>query len=281
MTAAALGRGRSRADLPRALKGNLCRCTGYRAIGDAVARRAAIDERPAPGERPSGAACPRPAGARRRHRARAASRSTSTVRRAAAPQAAALAARARPDRLDRHRRRRCAVPGRVGRAHPRGRRPTCSSPPPGTRTAHDDPDDTRVLDDVVRFVGPAGRRRGRRDGRPRPRRAAGALAVDYEVLPAVFDPEQAMAPGAPAAARRQGPAARGIADPRRNVAGRGARRARRRATPGFAEADVVVRGRPSSTQRVQHAHLETHGAIGWLDDGGRLVRPDQHARRRS
>ena len=33
---------------------------------------------------------------------------------------------------------------------------------------------------------------------------------------------------------------------------------------------VVVRGR-WHTQRVQHAHLETHGSIGCLDDDGRLV----------
>jgi putative selenate reductase molybdopterin-binding subunit len=38
---------------------------------------------------------------------------------------------------------------------------------------------------------------------------------------------------------------------------------------GFAEADFVHEG-VYAVQRVQHAHLETHGAIGWLDADGRL-----------
>src|SRR3978361_1169017 len=36
-------------DLPRALKGNLCRCTGYRSIEDAV-RGVKVIEEPGPGE---------------------------------------------------------------------------------------------------------------------------------------------------------------------------------------------------------------------------------------
>ncbi len=39
---------------------------------------------------------------------------------------------------------------------------------------------------------------------------------------------------------------------------------------GFAAADVVHEG-TYVTQRVQHAALETHGSIGWLDEAGRLV----------
>ncbi len=38
---------------------------------------------------------------------------------------------------------------------------------------------------------------------------------------------------------------------------------------GFAEADAIHEG-VYATQRVQHAHLETHGAIGWLDRDGKL-----------
>ena len=38
---------------------------------------------------------------------------------------------------------------------------------------------------------------------------------------------------------------------------------------GFAEADIV-REVEVRAQRVQHAHLETHGSIAWTTDDGRL-----------
>ena len=72
MTAASLNQAQ-RADLGRALKGNLCRCTGYRAIDDALAEKREIED----GER----RCLRPqrAGAGGAgHRARAARASPST-----------------------------------------------------------------------------------------------------------------------------------------------------------------------------------------------------------
>ena len=52
MTVAALDQAQRR-DLPRALKGNLCRCTGYRAIADALAGVRHVEEARV-GERPLG-----------------------------------------------------------------------------------------------------------------------------------------------------------------------------------------------------------------------------------
>ena len=75
----------------------------------------------------------------------------------------------------------------------------------------DDPDDTRVLDDVVRFI-------GQRvaavlaDTEAAAEAGCRALRVEYEVLPAVFDPEAAMRPGAPLLHGEKGPEAR-IHDP--------------------------------------------------------------------
>src|SRR5947209_1040859 len=90
---------------------------------------------------------------------------------------------------------------------------------PFTTACHDDfhvdPDDTYMLDDVARFVG---------------QRVAAVVAeteaaaeegcrlveVDYEVLPAVFDAEEALLPGAPQIHGRAEVDSR-IEDPVRNV----------------------------------------------------------------
>ena len=39
---------------------------------------------------------------------------------------------------------------------------------------------------------------------------------------------------------------------------------------GFAEADAIHEG-TYYVPRVQHAHLETHGAVGWLDEAVELI----------
>ncbi|MFD4457239.1 molybdopterin-dependent oxidoreductase [Nocardia sp. NPDC058480] len=131
----------------------------------------------------------------------------------------------------------------------------------------DDPDDTFVLDRTVRF---AGQRVAAVVGETLHAARAGvrALHVEYEVLPAVFEPEAALADDAPKLHADKPDSAR-IADARRNLiaeihGGVGDFDA------GIARAAKVVRGVWNSP-RVQHVHLEAHGGIGWLDDAGRLV----------
>ncbi|MBO3088332.1 molybdopterin-dependent oxidoreductase [Cellulomonas dongxiuzhuiae] len=132
----------------------------------------------------------------------------------------------------------------------------------------DDPDDTRVLDDVVRFHGQ--RVAAVVADSPTLARAACALIdVTYEPLPAVLDPEEARRPGAPLVHGDKDAATSRIADPSRNVVA--ASHGEVGDVAGALAASAhVVRG-TWRTARVSHAALETHGAVGWLDDDGRLV----------
>lgn len=100
----------------------------------------------------------------------------------------------------------------------------------------------------------------------RPRRVAAGWRSNT-VLPAVFDPEQAMAAGAPQLHGFDDPF---VQDPERNILlelhgeiGD--------VEAGFAEADVIHEGTYFSP-RVQHAHLETHGSIAWMEAGELNVR---------
>ncbi|WP_433198512.1 molybdopterin cofactor-binding domain-containing protein [Nocardia sp. CA-107356] len=131
----------------------------------------------------------------------------------------------------------------------------------------DDPDDTYVLDRTVRFV-------GQRvaavvaESMDIARAGCRALAVEYEILPAVFDPAEALLPHAPKLHGDKPDSAR-IADAERNLIAEvngevGDIRS------GLAAAAQVVSGVWHSP-RGQHVHLETHGGIGWLDEDGRLV----------
>jgi putative selenate reductase molybdopterin-binding subunit len=258
MTAATLTEAQ-RADLSRALKGNLCRCTGYRAIRDALSGVAHV-------ETPAHEAVGRNVGA---------------------PAALAVVSGGARYTLD------VAPPGRLHmkllrspHAHARILSiDTAAALAVGgvvlvlthqdvprrwfstARHEHvaDDPDDTMVLDDTVRFIGQrvaavvaqteAAAERGR-----------DALVVQYEVLPAVFDPEAAMAPGAPVL-HWKGPESR-IANPARNIVvelhdGAGDVEA------GFAEADCIY-DETFSNPRTHHVALETHSAIGWIGEDGRL-----------
>ena len=132
----------------------------------------------------------------------------------------------------------------------------------------DDPDDSRVLDDVVRHVGQRVAAVVAETSQAA-ERACRLIAVEYELLPAVFDPEAARATGAPLLHADRTPEDR-VADAARNVVaslheGHGGD------IEAALEASPVRVGGTWQTSRVSHAQLETHGSIGWLDDDGRLV----------
>ncbi|MDY7543532.1 MULTISPECIES: molybdopterin-dependent oxidoreductase [unclassified Cryobacterium] len=129
----------------------------------------------------------------------------------------------------------------------------------------DDPDDTLVFDRVLRF-------RGQRvaavvaDTVAIAEAACRLVEVEYDLLPAVFDPALAAEPGAPLVHGEKDAVASRVADPARNLVAElhgeyGDLEA------GLAQATHLVEG-TWQTQRVAHTHLETHGTIGWLEHAG-------------
>ena len=128
-----------------------------------------------------------------------------------------------------------------------------------------DPDDTLVLDQVARFVGQrlvvvvaetvAAAEKG-----------CQLIEIDYEILPMVLEPEEAMAEGAPPLHQDQPDSF--INHPGRNIlvdidlAGGDIEAIRQ-------QADVLIE-RTYSTHRQQAMHLETLGSIGWIDEKGCL-----------
>ena len=83
------------------------------------------------------------------------------------------------------------------------------------------------------------------------------IEVEYEMLPAVFDPEEALAPGAPQIGASG------------NVASHEWLR-RGEVERGLAEADVIVE-RTYRTTWVDHAPLEVEGGAAWIDEQGGLT----------
>jgi putative selenate reductase molybdopterin-binding subunit len=250
-----------RQDLGAALKGNICRCTGYRAIEDALQGKNNIED--AAAGTAFGRSLPAPAG----------------------PQVVRGAARYTFD---------TAIEGllhikMLRSPHPHARiiaiDKDAALQVAGVHTVltfedvpdrlfstarHEkswmDPDDTRVLDDVVRFVGQkiaavvAETEAAAEEGCRR-------LKIDYEIWPTVIDPAQAIAPGAPAIHPDKTTENR-VADSSRNIVAE---------THGeygdvaaaMAASTVTYQG-TFITQRVQHAALETHGGLAWVDADGIL-----------
>jgi CO/xanthine dehydrogenase Mo-binding subunit/aerobic-type carbon monoxide dehydrogenase small subunit (CoxS/CutS family) len=260
VTAAALNQAQRR-DLAQALKGNICRCTGYRAIGDAIAGVRTIDDT---GDTPAcGRSIPVPDGPAVVTGAACYTLDVAVDGLAHIKLVRSPHAHARIRAIDKS--AALAVPGVIAVLTHEDAPPTLFSTG-RHENRNDDPDDTRVLDDVVRFI-------GQRvaavvaESEAAAEESCRRLVVDYEVLPAVFDPEAAMKPGAPVI-HDKGPEAR-IADPGHNVVGE-VRGGTGNVDTGFAEADAIHEG-TYVVPRVQHAHLETLCAIGWVDADGTLA----------
>jgi putative selenate reductase molybdopterin-binding subunit len=128
------------------------------------------------------------------------------------------------------------------------------------------PYDTYLLDCKVRFVGDRVAAVAA-ESRSIAEKALRLIQVDYEILPAVIDMQDAMAPGAPVI--HDEPDSTKIYDRSRNLAGYILREIGN-VEEGFREADYVFE-REFRTHRQQHAQLEPHITICWLDANGRLV----------
>ena len=266
-------------NLPRNLKGNLCRCTGYRAIEDAVCGHAG---HPDPAGQGSGVAGdgqpePRPGGMGDDVPAPA-SRAvvTGTARYTLDVPADELegllhlkllrSPHAHARVLSINSEAALKVPGVVAVfTHQDAPEQLFSTAQHELYT--DDPDDTRVLDDVVRF-------RGQRvaavvaDSVRAAEAGVRALAVEYEILDAVFTPQDAIRPGAPALHGDKDAVTARIARPGQNVVAE-LHSELGSVEQGFATASFVHE-QTYQTQRVQHVALETHASIASVDSEGRL-----------
>jgi xanthine dehydrogenase molybdopterin-binding subunit B/aerobic-type carbon monoxide dehydrogenase small subunit (CoxS/CutS family) len=248
------------ADLPHNMKGNLCRCTGYNAIEDAIRGITNVQQDEA-GES-FGRSLPAPAAplivtGKARYTMDVAMDGMLHIKLLRSPHA-----HARIVSIDKA--AALAVRGVHGVY-------TWEDVPRRlyTTAMHDnarvDPNDTYMLDDVVRFVGQrvaavVAESEGAAE------EACRLIKIEYEPLPAVFDPEEAMQVGAPVV-HEKGRESR-IRKPDRNILTE-LHGEIGDVAAGIAEADVVYEA-TYQTSRHQHAHLETHGSIAWVDEDGRV-----------
>lgn len=300
-------------DLPRLMKGNLCRCTGYRAIRESIT--AGVCAQAGGGAEASGG-CGGICGSHDAAERGTASAATSGGAAGAAPAPVVVddpvVQTSTPPTLSVG----TAVKAPAGRRIVTGREPytldvavpgvahlkVLGSPHPHARIVDidtsdaealegvhavlthrdspetyfstgrhefrtDDPDDTRVFDDVVRF-------RGQRvaavvaDTIGIAEAACRLIRVTYEPLPAVFDPEEARTAGAPLLHGDKDAGTSRIQHPERNTV-QSIHAEHGDVDSTLAAAEVRVSG-TWQTSRVSHASLETHATVGWME-GDRLV----------
>jgi putative selenate reductase molybdopterin-binding subunit len=250
-----------RQELGVALKGNICRCTGYRSIEDALDGKNNVED--ATSGAAFGRSLPAPAGPLV---VRGAARYTFDTAiegllhikmlRSPHPHAKIVS-------IDKS--AALALPGvHAVLTHEDAPDQLHST----ARHEHDwmDPNDTRVLDHVVRFIGQkvaaviAESEAAAEEGCRR-------LKVTYEILPAVIDPAQAIAEGAPVIHGDKTPEHR-VANSARNIVAE-VHGEYGDVAAALAASAATYEG-SFTTQRVQHAALETHGGLAWIDEHGAL-----------
>jgi CO/xanthine dehydrogenase Mo-binding subunit/aerobic-type carbon monoxide dehydrogenase small subunit (CoxS/CutS family) len=253
-----------RQDLGASLKGNLCRCTGYRAIEDALNGINNIED--AAAGTAFGRSLPAPAGPQvvrgaARYTFDTAMQDTLHIKLLRSPHP-----HARIVSIDKT--AALAVPG-VHAVLTHEDAPAKLFSTARHEVVEMDPDDTRVLDDVVRFIGQkvaavvAESEAAAEEGSRR-------LQVDYEILPAVFDPALAIEPGAPRLHGDKTFEQHRVKDASRNIAAKTPDENEFGDVASALAASAVTYEGAFTTQRVQHAALETHGGLAWVDGEGIL-----------